>query len=377
MQKGATGFTLLLFLSAFFFVIGLVWSFSANQSNYKADQLSSIVIDDTTREIFASGTWEQQELFLRQLVREKNTAYALQVLSLVDIPKDGQAHLLAHSIGEATYEKYAMESLHHCQNDMLNGCVHGLMIAAVADVGTKGIQNMVESCKVNTDFEYFMCSHAAGHGFMALHVYDLDLALAECDALPGLDLVERDHCYNGVFMENVLGEHDGLTPFDRETLSQSDLLLPCNQVENKYKSACYLNQVAWWQQVFEGDLASMGKQCSAVPEEFKLHCANSLGRVIASLSPRIQDHHEYCKLAFSDAGTSADRDAKKLQLECVSSIAVSKYALGDHSGSVQTCLAHENEQEQDTCLQLVENFSNYLDPDLALCEKYSTISICQ
>lgn len=371
MQKGTTGFSVLIFLGLLFFLTGFLWSFTTSTLNFQEKVTESVSIDASTQELFATGTWQEQEIFLRQLVQDKNTAYALEVLSLVAIPKDGQAHLLAHSIGEATYEKYGLESLHHCQNDMLNGCVHGLMISAVADIGTKGIKDMVESCKVNTDFEYFMCSHAAGHGFMALHVYDLDLALAECDALPDLDLQERDHCYNGVFMENVLGEHDGLTPFDRETLSKSDLLLPCSQVEDKYQSACYLNQVTWWQQVFEGDLAQMGKQCSTVPQEFELHCANSLGRVIASISPRIQEHHGYCALAFSDAG------AEKQRIECISSIAVSKYALGDYGGSVDTCLAHDSEGEQDICLEAVKNFSRYLDPDLALCAKYSTISVCQ
>lgn len=335
MQKRAIGFTFLFFLGLFFFLIGFFGSFVKLVQIYDSET-KPISIDKSTHELFANGTWQDQELFLRGLVQQKSTAYALEVLSQVDIPRDGQAHLLAHSIGEATYEKYGLESLHHCQNDMLNGCVHGLMIAAVADVGSRGIGDMVDSCKANTDFEYFMCSHAAGHGFLALHVYNLDLALAECDALLNLDVQERDHCYNGVFMENVLGEHDGLTPFDRETLSKTNLLLPCTVVERKYQAACYLNQVTWWQQVFEGDLVRMGAQCGYVPEDFALHCANSLGRVVASISPKIKEQHEYCELAFSNS------TAEQQHFECISSIAVSKYALGDFSGAVDTCLAYES-----------------------------------
>ena len=53
-------------------------------------------------------------------------------------------------------------------------------------------------------FQLFQCVHGMGHGFQMMYAGDLPRALGSCDQLA--DPWDRESCYGGVFMENIVNE---------------------------------------------------------------------------------------------------------------------------------------------------------------------------
>jgi hypothetical protein len=254
------------------------------------------------------------------------------------LPKGGQTHLLAHRIGEVAYELYGIDALPHCQNDMFSGCTHGLILTATADVGFDGIVRMVGQCRSQSPFQYHMCLHGAGHAFLTLSDYDIYPALENCDELIAPEMPESIHCYNGVFMENVLGDHGGFAPPLHPYLSAVDLDVPCNRVGEEYRLSCYFNQASWWVQVFQGQLAPVAKLCSTVPSAYRAACADSFGRVVASQSTDERSIYSNCQLLRSESLTA-----------CITSVAKAQFAVGDTKLPFSLCNNLESRDSQVTC----------------------------
>lgn len=243
---------------------------------------------------------------------------AVELLNASELPRSGQTHLLAHRIGEIAYELYGIDALPHCQNDMFSGCTHGLILTATADIGFDGIVRMVEQCLSHSPFQYHMCLHGAGHAFLTLSDYDIFPALENCDELIDRTKPESIHCYNGVFMENVLGDHGGFAPPLHPYVSAVDLNVPCDRVEERYRTACYFNQASWWVQVSQGQLAPVAEQCNSVPFQYRAACADSFGRVVASQSTDERAIRTNCQLLRSELRTA-----------CITSVAKAEFAVGD------------------------------------------------
>jgi hypothetical protein len=305
---------------------------------------------------------------MRDLALKVGPEEAINLLNRSSLPKYGETHLLAHSIGEAAYKMHQKEALPYCQNDYLNGCAHGLILSAIADIGFEGVKEMVYNCQNFSPFKYQMCLHAAGHAFLAVSDYqDLPHALESCDRLKR---TEQDsdilHCYNGVFMENSIGEHNGATVNDKPWLKSTDLLFPCNALGEDYKGSCYLNQTGWWFRHFGGDMTKVVSICQQkVPEKNQLNCANDIGRVISTLTQNdLYLVRKGCDL-FSDVN---------LRDECFNAIAQSVFALGDEQLPFTLCREITTTEGKGRCYtQLNYQFTaNNLDLEKidSLCQQF-------
>ncbi|MEX2090766.1 MAG: hypothetical protein WD989_01375 [Candidatus Paceibacterota bacterium] len=185
-----------------------------------------------------------------------------------------EIHLLMHVIGEETYKKYGQEAVLMCQDDMLNGCMHGVMLSVFADNGFEGIKNIIESCRSQPPYKFrIRCVHGAGHGFLVASNYrDLPGALKMCDSIENIKEKDLESCYYAVFMENVSGEHDGLVPESHPWLDKDDLFYPCNAVDTRYRDQCYQTQPSWWYQNLR-DIRKTAGLCHNAPPENQEACA--------------------------------------------------------------------------------------------------------
>jgi hypothetical protein len=124
-------------------------------------------------------------------------------------------HMLAHHIGIAGYRgaERVGEAFAECTPAFQSGCYHGIVQAYFADPALTSSPDGLDGARLNAlcaehrgpggdQWLLFQCLHGMGHGLVALHENHLPRALQGCDLLA--DLWEREGCYGGAFMENVV-----------------------------------------------------------------------------------------------------------------------------------------------------------------------------
>ncbi len=123
------------------------------------------------------------------------------------------------------------------------GVSHGATEALFRDRGTSNLQADVTALCSSSPNRFFrhQCVHGAGHGLMAWTSYELMDALPMCDELEAKS--DRDSCYSGLFMENVVGGLSGTMGHYTEYLSD-DPHFPCNILDTQYVTPCYFYQTS-------------------------------------------------------------------------------------------------------------------------------------
>src|SRR5439155_16625876 len=99
----------------------------------------------------------------------------------------------------------------------------------------------------------FQCLHGAGHGLDMHFGHALGPALAACAGLS--DSWERESCFGGAFMENLMHAIEPQHPASRlaaahhieageRAIDPLDPLYPCSVVASTYRKSCYLLQTS-------------------------------------------------------------------------------------------------------------------------------------
>ncbi|MDO8493182.1 MAG: hypothetical protein Q7S19_01410 [bacterium] len=192
-----------------------------------------------------------------------------------------QCHPITHVIGDTAVEKYptASEAYLHGDSFCWSGYYHGVLEGILSKIGMdKAISEMNNICKDIPgksvySFDYYNCVHGLGHGLMAITDTELFKSLNLCDGLSGS--WEQTSCYGGVFMENVIV--DNKNHFTKY-LKPAEPLYPCNTVDEKYKSACYLMQTSYMLKVSGQDFAKVFALCEKADKNYIPTCYQSLGR---------------------------------------------------------------------------------------------------
>ncbi|MEJ0021556.1 MAG: hypothetical protein WDN47_03140 [Candidatus Doudnabacteria bacterium] len=192
-----------------------------------------------------------------------------------------QCHPLAHVIGQAAVEKYptVAEAYTHGDSFCWSGYYHGVLEGVVARIGRQKVPGALNTIcdgivgKASYSFDYYNCVHGLGHGVMAFTNDELFDSLKLCDKING-DW-EKSSCYSGVFMENVIV--DNKNHFTKY-LNPADPLYPCDAVDAKYKSTCYLMQTSYMLKVTTGNFKKVFELCSGVEDAYRSTCYQSLGR---------------------------------------------------------------------------------------------------
>src|SRR5438094_8385415 len=164
-----------------------------------------------------------------------------------------------------------------CTEIFQSGCYHGVIQAyfeRARAVDAAGV-NALCGPYVADQWLRFQCVHGAGHGLTMFYDHDLPRALAGCDLLG--EAWDRESCYGGAFMENVVNataphhaahalhshaaahDHGAAPPF--KALDPTDLQYPCSIVAQRYLVACYNMQTSVMLFFTHRDMATAARGC--------------------------------------------------------------------------------------------------------------------
>lgn len=247
----------------------------------------------------------------------------------------GEQHSQSHIFGEALYRTKGINGVSICDNSFAFGCYHSFLGTAIYLEGVEVVPILNQKCIENLKDQSLGCQHGIGHGIMAdsgYQYHNLTESLKVCDKLPVNDPIGG--CIGGVFMEynfQTLLAQDGRT----RVLDHNSPLFPCQNLEDKFRTACYFWQSQWWGNVFSGTsldkYQQIGKLCyGLVNPNQKQQCyigsGNALGQFInwkADEAIKLchempsQDGEIYCRAgaagAFSAEPTAKDKTARLCQ----------------------------------------------------------------
>ena len=272
----------------------------------------------------------------------------LESLAAADMAVRSQSHVLTHAIGINAYSpgETFTDVFGECTELFQSGCYHGVVQAYFIATGEPSQEVVAGLCEpYDADpadrWLLFQCLHGLGHGLTMYYGHHLLMALEGCDLLA--TSWNRDSCYGGAFMENVVnaiaphhpaaalvsagaagaagtamdameggaeeaaeaadhgaGAHDhgamamaegmaeGIEPF--EPMRADDPHYPCSILDDQYLTACYLMQTSAMLWLNDWDIADAASSCREAPDGWRDDCFVSLGRDISGRT--LQDEGE-------------------------------------------------------------------------------------
>ena len=214
---------------------------------------------------------------LRRWIEDYGPAATVEALSEAQSFIDVDCHQRAHDLGRYAYDLYGAYAFALASHECQAGSLHGSTEALIRDRGTANLQADVAALCSNTPNSFFrhQCIHGVGHGLMAWTSYELYDALLLCDHLESN--FDRESCYSGVFMENIVGGLSGTMGHFTEYLSE-DPHYPCNALDARYVSPCYYYQTSRMIELYERDFQKLANGCSEAPSYAHRNCFLSMGR---------------------------------------------------------------------------------------------------
>lgn len=266
-----------------------------------------------------------------------------------------QCHQLAHVIGKAALSKFSSLTETFAQGDRFcwSGYYHGAMEQVAEDKGYDYIvKNANQICapiaaQNRNSFYHYNCVHGLGHGFMMVQNGELFSSLKSCDSIK--DDWERQSCYGGVFMQNIMNFQgpDANPNQPPKYLKANEPMYPCTAIESKYKFSCYQMQTSFALQTVNYDFSKGFSLCNGVETQFKNTCFESLGRdASGSSNSDITSTRNRCLL-----GT--DQEARKSCLSGAAKDFVSYF--NSDQQALQLCDSLDSDLKED-CRQVVQNY---------------------
>ncbi|MYC86955.1 MAG: hypothetical protein F4X22_01810 [Gemmatimonadales bacterium] len=285
--------------------------------------------------------WEDKqacyEARLLDELAESGTVAALDMLgwlAAADRDVQSQSHVLTHAIGISAYApgETFTDVFEECTEVFQSGCYHGVVQAYFIATGEPDAEKVAGLCAPyeadpSDRWLLFQCLHGLGHGLTMYYGHHLLMALDGCDLLTtGWN---RNSCYGGAFMENVVnavaphhpaaalvsadtasengagegaeasahgaGAHDhgvmamaeGIEAF--EPLRSDDPHYPCSILDEKYLTSCYQMQTSAMLWHNDGDIADAASTCLDAPDGWRDDCFMSLGRDISGRTLQDED----------------------------------------------------------------------------------------
>jgi hypothetical protein len=296
-----------------------------------------------------SGSAQCLDDLFRPALNNHTTVEILQLIEALgvdDAELRRDCHPVVHAIGRETFRLRGNihDSFSACDQTCHSGCYHGSVERFIrgdeiyAQTGKHPSQAELKqkanaACDPNTPLRLrYQCLHGLGHALMFFSNYNLDRALEACDALAGE--WNRDSCYGGVFMENVVNATN-----EKKNFSPTDYHYPCNRVAAKYRSECYVMQ--------SSRMVEMGLSVPALFDEcdkageYRAACAQSVGRDLSNEARvgQSQTAARQCELAQDE-----------IRAACVRGVA---YALIDNTWdgryALPFCDALNQQRDQERC----------------------------
>lgn len=162
-----------------------------------------------------------------------------------------------------------------------------------------------------------------GHGIFDATHDDLYHSLDLCRHLSVP--MERERCYGGVFMENIIT--DGKNHISKY-LKADDIFYPCTAVRAEYQNACYLYQPLY---IFRmSNFRDTFSVCSqADTDEHKKECYHGIG---------MQTNNSDISIARRNLFFCLKGETAVMQSACVSSAASSYFYLHTEDDTIDYCI---------------------------------------
>jgi hypothetical protein len=335
--------------------ISISLGFIESQPSIKNDEISQIL---------STNNLSEQTTLYRHLLDRVGPSQAQDMLAHAGLPTNGQTHLLNHTAGLYIYQKYGTASLKLCKTYFLESCYHGFLLQAVSDHGVDYLGQVMRECQKAGPEVSVQCSHSFGHAFLVLSGYNnLTEALQKCSnqsyVIKGLTTY---NCYDGVFMENVYGIHEG-TPSPNRWVDPNDTSYPCDapQIDQKYLAACWSNQPALIYQNFSNDIGIISSLCNKLKNnDYQITCMSGLNRQINSLAKNSKDVLSLCNL-----------EPTNFKQGCLTQNASSFFSLGDQKTSFDICSVDTENMSQcsKTLVALIKTSSATKNEKSSWCSK--------
>jgi hypothetical protein len=246
----------------------------------------------------------------------------LNRLEAIDVDAKRDGHVYAHGIGIAAGKRGGdiAKTFSMCDESNQSGCYHGVIQAyfdAAKKIGPTEVNTLCQPFRgPNADrWLLFQCVHGMGHGLTMIYGHNLPKALTGCDLLT--DDWDRESCYGGAFMENIVNvtnphhpahgmaehvEHSEMdmagmhheAPAQFKAMDPADPQYPCSALDKKYLVSCYQMQTSVMLYLNHGNIGDAATKCDKAPGAMKYVCYTSLGRDISSYS--LQDHSTAIKM---------------------------------------------------------------------------------
>lgn len=195
------------------------------------------------------------------------------------------AHQYVHSLARFHYDLAASpaEAFTTCDERFEGGCYHGVLQQYFAENPRFIGPDVAEVCPnlgagTNVDLKW-QCLHGLGHGLTLAFDHNLLRPLRYCDFLSSQ--WDQRACYGGVFMENVIWSLNADEETGGEGVIEQDLHYPCNAIDEKYRTDCWLMQTSTILPLVEWDFAAAYKACDEAGRPWVGLCYESMGRDIA------------------------------------------------------------------------------------------------
>ncbi|MEJ2312658.1 MAG: hypothetical protein P8Y07_02335 [Gemmatimonadales bacterium] len=269
-----------------------------------------------------------------QRVGVRPTMTMLDDLALLDGDVSRDAHVYAHHVGIEAYRMSpdVTETFSSCTESFSSGCYHGVIQAYFNDRGSADAETVEALCEPYRDDEQgrwilFQCIHGMGHGLTMFFGHHLPRALEACDLLG--DNWDRQSCYGGAFMENVMaatmphhpatmlasardeedassdsvntaaghGHGEGRLAGEKpwKAVDPADPLYPCSVMAERYQHQCYLMQTSVMLWLNGNDLVAASRSCDVAPPRMRSTCHQSLGRDITARTKDPKEAERDCR----------------------------------------------------------------------------------
>ena len=259
------------------------------------------------------------------------TMHTLDSLVVRDDDAARDAHVYAHHIGIEAYQLSpdVAETFSGCTESFSSGCYHGVIQAYFEDRGNPDAEVLEELCRPykradQSRWILFQCVHGMGHGLTMYHDHHLPKALEACDLLG--DFWDRESCYGGAFMENVMGAtsphhpasvlaaetkddsngneigHASHDAFDSawKAIDPDDPHYPCSVMDARYHQQCYLMQTSVMLHHNGGDLQDASASCDGAPANMRPTCHQSLGRSVTAYTKDPETAAGHCEAGSTE-----------------------------------------------------------------------------
>ena len=293
---------------------------------------------------------DERVRWYRTLIERVGPEEAQELLYRSGFPFDGETHLLNHVSGDYLYETRGVGGILSCKDYFLSSCYHGLILRTVADRGMDGLDAIMATCREKGQPVAAQCAHGIGHGLVAWYGYrELPRAAGGCDALATRDdWFPTFNCYDGVFMENLWGTHEGAPSPDR-WIDEGDNLFPCNdpRIKEEWRVGCWANQGSALYQRFRGDIERVSAVCLTLPPTLERSCFDSLARQIHPVANGDIDRvFQLCR-----------RIPQPWDDFCLTTVAAAEFSVGGRETPFQICARITPNGRRDCYEYLIKNIT--------------------